>query len=170
MLDYQTLTEFLLWLEKERNCSASTKNQRLSALLSFSKYAQNRDFEAALVFRSSVVRIPDFATGVCTRKVKKIWNIWTFSKHCNAKYSIFFVFCESIPPLFHQTGDEIFPEGNMVISLFNAAAKCKLSFSDEQRSISVLAMKVYPKTQTIAISFSRKISRHTATFYMFYMF
>ena len=58
MLDYQTLAEFLLWLEKERNCSASTKNQRLSALLSFSKYAQNRDFEAALVFRSSVIKIP----------------------------------------------------------------------------------------------------------------
>ena len=57
-LDYKTLIEFLNWLEVERKCSSSTKNQRLSALLSFSKYAQNKDFEAASVFRSSVVRIP----------------------------------------------------------------------------------------------------------------
>ena len=57
-LDYKTLIEFLNWLEVERKCSSSTKNQRLSALLSFSKYAQNKDFEAASIFRSSVVKIP----------------------------------------------------------------------------------------------------------------
>jgi site-specific recombinase XerD len=58
MLNYECLSGFLDWLEQERNCSVSTKNQRLSALLSFSKYAQNRNFEAASVFRSSVTRIP----------------------------------------------------------------------------------------------------------------
>jgi len=57
-LDFGTLTEFLDWIEKERGCSASTKNQRLSALISFSDYAQNRDFDAASVFRSGVIKIP----------------------------------------------------------------------------------------------------------------
>lgn len=57
-LDFDTLTEFLDWIEKERGCSVSTKNQRLSALISFSDYAQNRDFDAASVFRSGVIKIP----------------------------------------------------------------------------------------------------------------
>ncbi|WP_366923905.1 tyrosine-type recombinase/integrase [Metallumcola ferriviriculae] len=57
-LDFSTLTEFLDWIEKDRGCSASTKNQRLSAIISFSEYAQNRDFAAASVFRSGVIKIP----------------------------------------------------------------------------------------------------------------
>ncbi len=57
-LSYDTITEFLDWIEKDRGCSASTKNQRLSAIISFSEYAQNRNFEAASVFRSGVIRIP----------------------------------------------------------------------------------------------------------------
>ena len=57
-LNYLTITDFLSWLEKSRRCSATTKNQRLSALASFSSYAQNRDFAAASTFRSSVTRIP----------------------------------------------------------------------------------------------------------------
>lgn len=57
-LAYDTMTEFLDWIEKDRGCSASTKNQRLSAIISFSKYAQNRDFDAASIFRSSVIKIP----------------------------------------------------------------------------------------------------------------
>lgn len=62
-ITFQSLTadiisDFLNWLENERNCSASTKNQRLSALYSFSTYAQNRDFDAASAFRNSVIKIP----------------------------------------------------------------------------------------------------------------
>ncbi|EOR23486.1 Site-specific recombinase XerD [Niallia nealsonii AAU1] len=57
-LDYITLTEFFTWIESVRGCSASTKNQRLSAINSFSAYAQNRDFAAASVFRNSVNKIP----------------------------------------------------------------------------------------------------------------
>lgn len=57
-LNYECITGFLDWLETERHCSVSTKNQRLSALLSFSEYAQNRNFEAAAVFRSSLLKIP----------------------------------------------------------------------------------------------------------------
>jgi len=57
-LDYETLMEFFTWIEEERGCSISTKNQRLSALASFSEYAQNRDFAAASVFRNSINKIP----------------------------------------------------------------------------------------------------------------
>lgn len=57
-LDYETIMAFLMWIEEERGCSVSTKNQRLSALASFSEYAQNRDFAAASVFRNSVNKIP----------------------------------------------------------------------------------------------------------------
>ncbi|MGY6766182.1 tyrosine-type recombinase/integrase [Faecalibacterium prausnitzii] len=57
-LDYKTLTDFFTWIESIRGCSASTKNQRLSAIASFSAYAQNRNFAAASVFRNSVNKIP----------------------------------------------------------------------------------------------------------------
>jgi site-specific recombinase XerD len=57
-LNYETLMDFFTWIEEERGCSISTKNQRLSALASFSEYAQNRDFAAASVFRNSINKIP----------------------------------------------------------------------------------------------------------------
>lgn len=57
-LDVDTLSAFIFWLETERNCSATTRNQRLAALYSFSEYAQNYDFDAASSFRSAVLRIP----------------------------------------------------------------------------------------------------------------
>jgi site-specific recombinase XerD len=38
-LNYETILDFLSWLETERGCSVTTRNQRLSALSSFSKYA-----------------------------------------------------------------------------------------------------------------------------------
>lgn len=57
-LNFNAVTEFLDWIEKDRGCSASTKNQRLSAIISFSEYAQNRDFDAASVFRKGVIKIP----------------------------------------------------------------------------------------------------------------
>lgn len=57
-LDYDTLLEFFNWIEKERQCKPVTRNQRLSALSAFSEYAQNRDFDAASVFRSEIIKIP----------------------------------------------------------------------------------------------------------------
>ena len=57
-LDYETLMQFFLWIEEERGCSVSTKKQRMSALSSFSEYAQNRDFAAASIFRNSMNKIP----------------------------------------------------------------------------------------------------------------
>ena len=57
-LTYDTLLEFFGWIETDRQCKASTRNQRLSALSAFSEYAQNRDFDAAFVFRSAIIKIP----------------------------------------------------------------------------------------------------------------
>jgi len=57
-LNYETILDFLSWLETERGCGATTRNQRLSALSSFSNYAQNRNFDAAIIFRSDVRKLP----------------------------------------------------------------------------------------------------------------
>ncbi len=57
-LDYDTLTSFLDWIEQTRNCSVSTRNQRLTILSAFAAYAQNRDFDAASVFMNSIQKIP----------------------------------------------------------------------------------------------------------------
>ena len=56
-LHYQTLLEFLSWLETERGCGITTRNQRLSALSSFAQYAQNRSVDAAL-FRRDIAKLP----------------------------------------------------------------------------------------------------------------
>jgi len=57
-LTYETLLEFFNWLETDRKCKPATRNQRLSALSAFSEYAQNRDFDAASVFRGAIIKIP----------------------------------------------------------------------------------------------------------------
>lgn len=57
-LTYDTLLGFFKWLETDRLCKPATRNQRLSALSAFSEYAQNRDFDAASVFRSALIKIP----------------------------------------------------------------------------------------------------------------
>jgi len=56
-LNYDILTEFFIWMGKERACSTSTKNQRRAAISSFAAYAQNRDFDAASIFRNSINKI-----------------------------------------------------------------------------------------------------------------
>lgn len=58
ILDYSLITDFLKWIEHERKCSPATKNLRLAAISSFSAYAQNRNLEAATVFRCDVNKIP----------------------------------------------------------------------------------------------------------------
>ena len=57
-LDDKVIVDFLNWLEADRKCSISTRNQRLSAIAAFSIYAQNRDFGAAISFRNSVLKVP----------------------------------------------------------------------------------------------------------------
>lgn len=57
-LTYETLAQFLKWVEGDRKCSISTRNSRLAAITKFSKYAQNRDFDAAVCFRQACARLP----------------------------------------------------------------------------------------------------------------
>ncbi|SFK58442.1 tyrosine-type recombinase/integrase [Succinivibrio dextrinosolvens] len=57
-LTVELIENFLKWLESERNCGISTRNQRLAALSAYSKYAQDRNTEAALVFRNAITQIP----------------------------------------------------------------------------------------------------------------
>ncbi len=64
---YETVDGFLKWIETERGCSASTRNLRLSALASFASFAQNRNFEAAVVFANAVRGIPIKKTAVQPR-------------------------------------------------------------------------------------------------------
>ena len=54
-LDFTTIMDFLEWLQKDNNCRDSTRNNRLAALNSFAKYAQNRDFQGAAVFCSGLI-------------------------------------------------------------------------------------------------------------------
>ena len=58
LIDNRMIEEFLTWLETDRNCSITTRNQRLSALAAFSIYAQNRDFDSATAFRNSILKVP----------------------------------------------------------------------------------------------------------------
>lgn len=52
------ISGFLNWLETDRKCSVSTRNQRLSAITAFAIYAQRRDFEEACAFRNNISLIP----------------------------------------------------------------------------------------------------------------
>ena len=66
-LNYKMLSSFLEWIESDRKCSISTRNQRLAALSSFSMYAQNRSFDAASEFRAAILRIPQKKGSKSTR-------------------------------------------------------------------------------------------------------
>jgi site-specific recombinase XerD len=68
-----TVSNFLNWLESSRNCSARTRNQRLAAICSFSKFALRRYFSEALSFSSEVSAIPK-------KKVPKNDNVVYFTK------------------------------------------------------------------------------------------
>ena len=58
VLDSQTISEFLNWLETDRKCSISTRNQRLSAIAAFAEYAQNHNFDVGAAFKRDVLKIP----------------------------------------------------------------------------------------------------------------
>lgn len=58
ILGGDTINEFMLWLETERECGISTRNLRLAALSSFADYAQNRNFEASTSFLKGLKAVP----------------------------------------------------------------------------------------------------------------
>ena len=49
-LDYHTISEFLEWLRTTRNCSVTTRNQRLAALKAFAKYVAQEDVALMAVY------------------------------------------------------------------------------------------------------------------------
>lgn len=58
LLTIECIQGFLEWLEIERKCSISTRNQRLSAIAAFAHYAQVRDFGSSFLFRKNVALVP----------------------------------------------------------------------------------------------------------------
>lgn len=66
-LGFDTVNGFLNWLEQERGCSIATRNQRLVALSSFAKYAQNRSSVDAAVFANVIDKMPVKTSAVSPR-------------------------------------------------------------------------------------------------------
>jgi site-specific recombinase XerD len=56
MIDRNTLSEFLDYLENERNCTVTTRNQRLNAIRAFYNYAAESDVTAT-VFREEISKV-----------------------------------------------------------------------------------------------------------------
>ena len=50
--------EFLSYLEEQRHCTVKTRNLRRAALMSFAKYAANRDFSLSMPFYTAMVKTP----------------------------------------------------------------------------------------------------------------
>ena len=57
MLTHKLVADFLEWLEKERKCSVSTRNQRLAAIHSFFRYAQYEE-PAGLLHFQKIIALP----------------------------------------------------------------------------------------------------------------
>jgi site-specific recombinase XerD len=57
ILNHSLIMDFLVWLEEDRGCSISTRNQRLAALHSFFRYAQYEE-PAGLANFQKVISIP----------------------------------------------------------------------------------------------------------------
>jgi integrase/recombinase XerD len=57
ILDSQMVSEFLEWLEKERDCGVSTRNHRLACIRSFFNYAGKMD-PAVMAFHNELMKIP----------------------------------------------------------------------------------------------------------------
>jgi len=56
-IDSILIFEFLNWLETERACSVSTRNQRLSCIRSFYKYSSVMDY-ALMAHRNEILKVP----------------------------------------------------------------------------------------------------------------
>lgn len=57
-LEGDAVPGFLKWLEQTRECSAATRNQRLAAIRSFSRFASHYCFQPSLAFGTSVSVLP----------------------------------------------------------------------------------------------------------------
>ncbi|MCM1543263.1 MAG: site-specific integrase [Blautia sp.] len=57
-LEGDAVLEFLKWLEQTRECSAATRNQRLAAIRSFSRFSSHYCFQPSLAFVAAVSALP----------------------------------------------------------------------------------------------------------------
>lgn len=67
------ITEYLTWLEQVRQCTATTRNHRRTAIVSFAKYAAKKAFKESLAFYSDVAGVP-------VKKTPKVKDIKYFTK------------------------------------------------------------------------------------------
>ena len=61
-LNCRMISDYLNWLEKERHCSVSTRNQRLAGIRSFFKYAGRMDLTVT-VYQKDLEKVPFKQTG-----------------------------------------------------------------------------------------------------------
>lgn len=57
-LSTDTIADFFLHLEQERNCSIQTRNLRRSAIVSFAKFASKKNFISSLSFYTAMMDLP----------------------------------------------------------------------------------------------------------------
>lgn len=61
-INSRVIVDYLSWLEQERHCSVSTRNQRLAGIRSFFKYAGGMDLTVT-VFQNEIKKVPFKRTG-----------------------------------------------------------------------------------------------------------
>lgn len=61
-LENDVIESWLNWLCSERGCSANTRNHRLAALVTFSRFALHKNFSGALTLCSKVEHLPKMKT------------------------------------------------------------------------------------------------------------
>ena len=57
-LSEETISDFLLYLERERGCAVSTRNNRRAAILTFARFTAKRSFANSLPFHSGIIGSP----------------------------------------------------------------------------------------------------------------
>jgi len=63
------IEDWLNWLRSERKCSEKTRNHRHSALVTFSRFAFNRDFDNAMTLCSEVKHLPKTRTPISAEAI-----------------------------------------------------------------------------------------------------
>lgn len=59
IFSFDLIMEYLDWIDNERNCKDSTRNNRRAAIVRFAEYAQNYNFDAACKFYLAAGKVPD---------------------------------------------------------------------------------------------------------------
>ena len=78
MMDRNTVSEFLSYLETERNCSISTRNHRLHCIRAFFKYAAQEDI-TVIAHLEEIQKV---------KRAKQPETIFYFCRYYNTPYDI----------------------------------------------------------------------------------